>query len=299
MYEKGGNLVPDKVKITDMYPGRYVFFNTPQGRAISWGDDLSSQDSVEINGLDFPNFRKSQEEEDYEEGFASSGKFPGEHVPTHELSHTADFATSRIIDKWIYEKQQEAKKNKNKYSVNELFKKAINSFFGRDYELGEPSSVGEKLLDEVYDKDNKWLEEDKKNGLENYPHNFLEIAAAEAGFDSVNDAAASISGYAGKTYSNDYNINGEDFHYDYVNKKEVFAEAYTDVLINGDDAADFSKKLIGLWSDYADRWTDRTGVTKKKRAQELKQMFDILPDFKTNTQQKLLNNFINNLRNAK
>lgn len=298
MYEKGGNLVPDGVKIYDMHPGKYVLFGGPQGRAINWGSDLSSKDIVEINGLDFPNFRKSQEEEDYEEGFASSGKFPGQHVPTHELSHTADFAASRIIDKWIYEKQQEAEKNKNKYPANELFKKAINNFFGGDYELDESKSVGTQLLDEVYRKYNKWKDEDRKNNLENYTEDFFDIAAENSGFDSVNDAAASISGYAGKIYPHDFTMYGKDYHYELVDKKEVFAEAYADVLINGDDAADFSKELIKIWSDYANRWSDRTGVMKKKKEQEFKQMFDALPNFKTGSKNNIPNLFIQNYRSV-
>lgn len=298
MYENGGNLVPDKVKISDMYPGKYVAFGSPQGRAVNFGDGVSTDDVVEINGLGFPRFRKSQEEEDYEEGFASSGKYPGEHVPTHELSHTADYAASRIIDKWIYEKQQEAEKNKNKYPVGELFKKAINNFFGKDYELDESKSVGSQLLREVYDKYDEWEREDKRNHLKNYTRDFFDIAAKNSGFDSVNDAAASISSYAGRTYPHDFTMYGKNYHYDNVDEKEVFAEAYTDVLINGDDATNFSKELIKLWSDYADRWSDRTGATKKKREQEFKQMFDALPNFKTDSKKNNSNPFIQNYRSA-
>ena len=298
MYKNGGNLVPDGVEIYDMYPGKYVLSNGPQGRAINWGSDLSSKDSVEINGLDFPNFRKSREEGDYESGFASSGKYPGEHVPTHELSHTADFAASRIIDKWLQEKQQEAEKNKDKYPVNELLKKAINNFFGKDYELDESKSVGTQLLNEVYAKYNEYEREDRHNNLKNYTGDFVRVAAENSGFDSVNDAAASISGYAGKTYPHDFTMLGKDYHFENVDDREVFAEAYTDVLINGDDAADFSKELIKLWSDYVNRWSDRTGITKKKREQEFKQMFDVLPNFKTGSKKNNLNPFIQNYRTA-
>lgn len=295
MYNNGGNLVPDKTTISDMNPDSYNVFGA-QGRSFKSRDD--TPDEVEINGLDFPKYRKATEKEDYESGFASSGKYPGEHVPTHELSHTADFATSRIIDKWLYEKQQEAEKNKNKYTVNELLKKTINDFFGRDYELDESKSMGTQLLTEVYNKYNKWTSEDKRNNLENYTENFFDIAAKNSGFDSVNDAAASISGYAGKTYPHDFKMYGKEYHYDDVDKKEVFAEAYTDVLINGNDAKQFSKELIKLWSDYADRWADRTGQNKTKRTQEFKQMFQVLPDFKTNSQKSPSNLFIQNYRNA-
>lgn len=298
MFEKGGNLVPDKVEIANMYPTGTFVLGGAQGQALRAGFGTSPNDVIWLNNLDSPSYNKLSEQYNYKKGWHSSGKFPGEHVPTHELSHTADFATSRLEGKWRQERQREVQENADKYPVSEFLKKAISNFYGMDYEPKYRNSVGAQLEDEMDDKYSKWLEEDEKNGLENNTSKFFEIAAEEAGFDSVEDAAASISAYAGHTYPDIFKINGQTYRYDSVKKPEVFAEAYTDVLINGDDAADFSKRLIKLWSDYADRWSDRTGVTRDKRAQEFKQMFDVLPDFKTNSGKKALNPFIQNYRSA-
>ena len=299
MYKNGGNLVPNGVEITDMSPGRYILMGSPDGRAWNYGSlNDDSRDLIELNGLDFPEFRKSDEKRYYKTNYTSSGKYPGEHIPTHELSHTADFASARIIDNWLNKKKQEAENNKNKYPANELFKKAINNLFGRDYELDESKSVGTQLLTEVYNKYNKWRREDAINNLENYTEDFFDIAAKKAGFDSVEDAASSISEYAGKTYPHDFTMYGKNFHFDRVKNEEVFAEAYADVLINGDEATKFSKELIKLWQDYVDRWSDRTGVTKDKKAQEFKQMFDVLPNFKTNSKKNSSNPFIQNYRSV-
>lgn len=281
IYNNGGNLVPDKTVVSDMNSSSYNIFGA-QGRAFKHHDN--TPDEIEISGLGFPKFRKAMEKEDYKSGFASTGKYPGEHVPTHELSHIAGYAAERVVDKWIEKKQKEAEENKNKYPADELFKKAINNFFGRQYEIDEEKSIGNQLLNEIYSKYDKWEDEDRNvRGRQIY--DFLNVAAENAGFDSVEEAAMSISGYAGKTYPY-YIYNGEQEESigDFVDDREVFAEAYTDVLINGDDAKQFSKELIKLWSDYVDRWADRTGQTKAKRAQELKQMFQALPNFKTKSQ---------------
>lgn len=293
MYNKGDNLTPDKVTISDMYPGSYNFVGA-QGRAFKSRDD--SPDEVEISGLGFPKFRKAGEKTDYESGFASTGKYPGEHVPTHELSHTAGFAAERVVDKWLEKKKEEAEKNKNKYPVGELFKKAISNFFGQKYEIDEEKSIGNQLLNEIYSRYDKWEEEDR-NAKGRQIYDFLNVAAENAGFDSVAEAAKSISGYAGKTYP-DYTYNGDKLEIigESVNGREVFAEAYTDVLINGDDAAAFSKELVKLYSDYVDRWAKRTGKDKEERVKEIKEMFEILPEFKTNSQATPVQRFRQNYR---
>lgn len=68
-------------------------------------------------------------------------------------------------------------------------------------------------------------------------------AAKNTNFDNLVDAAESVSGYA-KKYAE--NAKPTDSFY----LAEVFAEAYTDVLYNGENASPYSKELIRLYNDY-------------------------------------------------
>jgi hypothetical protein len=285
MYNNGGNLVPEATTIQDMFPGAYVPFGAPGG--IAYNGSGKTRDVVELNGMAFPEFRKGDEEYGYAIGASSNNKNPGEYVPTHELSHTAQYTADRTLNKWMNNALNEANEQQGKYPVDELFKKAVSDFFGQGYEMDPSKEISTQMTNAVYDKYNKWVHEDRPD-----EESFFQQAAKKAGFDSVANAAKTISGYAGKVYPYSYKINGKTITGSEVSEPEIFAEAYTDVLMNGEDAARFSKELISLYSDYADKWADRTGVTKSKNFKAIQDMLDLIPDKKywaTNTNGNLFN----------
>lgn len=67
-------------------------------------------------------------------------------------------------------------------------------------------------------------------------------AATRTGHKTLEDAAKNVSGYA---YDSTTTIDKNSKYF-----PELFAEAYTDVLYNGNDAAPYSKELIKLYVDY-------------------------------------------------
>ena len=170
-----------------------------------------------------------------------------------------------------------AEANKNKYPADKLFVQAVSRLFGNDYELGEEDTVGYKILEDAYDKYNKWSNEIGKSDKGAGGLRIISSAAENLGFDSVKEAADSISGYAGKRYKDSLRIDGKDYEYEYVKEPEVFAEAYTDVLLNDEDAAPFSKEIIRLYKEYADDLSNKTGWRKSDPFKEFKEMFTILP----------------------
>ena len=168
-------------------------------------------------------------------------------------------------------------KNMNKYPADKLLQQAVSRAFGKDYELNEYDSVGHQIMKEANDKYNKWVEENREKFGTGSTLGIFDTAAKNAGFDSLEDAAASISGYAGQRYQDSIVMNGEEFQYDYVDKDEVFAEAYTDVLLNGEDAAKFSKELIKLFREYTDKWAARNGTNRNDSFKQIQEMFSVLP----------------------
>lgn len=277
MYDKGGTLAPERVNISDMRPGSYIAFGAPAG--VTTHPRYGGADEIKINGLSLPNYRRGDEEAANKEGWwpDRENKALGEGVITHELSHSTQNAMSGILERWLEKKEEEAEANKNKYPADKLFVQAVSRLFGNDYELGEEDTVGYKILQDAYDKYNKWSNEIGNSDKGDGGLRIISSAAKNLGFDSVKEAADSISGYAGKRYKNSLRIDGKEYEYEDVKGPEVFAEAYTDVLLNDEDAAPFSKEIIRLYKEYADDLSNKTGWRKSDPFKEFKEMFTILP----------------------
>ena len=117
----------------------------------------------------------------------------------------------------------------------------------------------------------------------------FDIAAKNTGYTSVEDAAASISGYAASDAKKDKEEGGLDSSKErrprYGRLAEVFAEAYTDVLLNGGNASDYSKELIRLYVEYVNNYNDTFGARSFE--------WEFFPN------QLKGYSFIDNLRNAK
>ena len=173
--------------------------------------------------------------------------------------------------------KEEAKNNMNKYPADKLLQQAVSRAFGKDYELTETDSVGYQIMNDANEKYSKWVKENEEKSGTFDSLGIFDKAAKNAGFDSLEDAAASISGYAGERYQGSFVVNGNRIPYDYVDKDEVFAEAYTDVLLNGEDAAKFSKELIGLFREYADTLATRTRTNRNDSFKQIQEMFAVLP----------------------
>lgn len=82
----------------------------------------------------------------------------------------------------------------------------------------------------------------------------FDVAAKNTGYKDVQDAAASISGYALDDAETD-SINGgldksKNWGAQYYRLAELFAEAYNDFLYNKENASEYSKELIRLYSNY-------------------------------------------------
>lgn len=82
----------------------------------------------------------------------------------------------------------------------------------------------------------------------------FDIAAKNTGYKTVQEAAASISGYAEKDAKEDIENGGlkasSNWSSNYLRLPEVFAEAYVDYLYNKDNASEYSKELIKLYANY-------------------------------------------------
>lgn len=110
-------------------------------------------------------------------------------------------------------------------------------------------------------------------------------AAKNTNFDNIVDAAKSISGYAKKDAEK---ANSSDKYY----LTEVFAEAYSDVLYNGENANPYSKEIIRLYNDYINDYNETfAGWDDPKR--------DILLNVTIGDLLKNKDKFIENLRKAK
>lgn len=92
----------------------------------------------------------------------------------------------------------------------------------------------------------------------------FDIAARNTGYDTPQDAAASISRYALEDAEEDAEKGGLDakknWSPNYRRMPEVFAEAYTDVLYNKDYASNYSKELIKLYTNYINDYNKTFGT---------------------------------------
>ena len=306
MQEHGnGNLVPDEVNIGDPDPGAMLLGGGVQG----WYDDNNQYshmdyrpDEIALLGTSFPGFQSLKQKWSLESGHNSgSYKHLGDGIITHELAHAAESAY-RFGD--FRERQRdraEADKYEGQYSAEDLIKQGLGtastilggakyaipilfdkifgthlvpteeeynempegiaSKFWADYIYPPDNSIKsikEKKLDELYKRTNDWgndmLHSDDHQG------DLFKRAANNLGFKNTKEAIATISEYANTNYT------------------EAFAEAYTDVLLNGTNAKPFSQELIRLYSEAADKYTDKyKGKKKSIQMEMLNKLIDVLP----------------------
>lgn len=120
----------------------------------------------------------------------------------------------------------------------------------------------------------------------------FDVAARNAGYDTLQEAAATISGYALQDAENDNKKGGIDatknWRPNYHRLPELFAEAYVDYLYNKENASNFSKEIIKLYVDYIN---DYNNTFDEKIA--LDNLFR-QPEKLDNG--KFVNDFIDNLR---
>lgn len=291
LYDQGGSLVPGPTNITDLYEGGVYSTWGPLGETTVPKRATTKTEPVLIKfkGLSVPWAVQDDIDTSSRSGWSSSEKHTNEHVPTHELAHATQASSMSKLQNWYNAQAKEAEKYKGKLPATALWAKTTSGLTGIDYP--ESTTVEEKIKDRAQDKMQQWQNELKEkygvfgiNGL-------FKIAAKNAGFESVDEAAKTVSRYASSSLSG---LDADRGRY-----PEVFAEAYTDVLLDGDDAKPFSKELIRLFSDYAADMDTKTGETAKKRVSEMRKLLNALPEFSTNnslTVPEKVNAFTRNYR---
>ena len=96
----------------------------------------------------------------------------------------------------------------------------------------------------------------------------FETAAKKLGYNTVLEAAESISGYAASDVWNEYENKTRNRETDWrpnFRLPEVFAEAYTDVLYNKEKASPYSQELLKQYVDYMNDYnkTFTNGITQE------------------------------------
>lgn len=302
MYDYGnGNLIPDNVLIGDSDPESVEMLggNGIMGIARFNYGTPEEPDHIDLLGSNFPDIQKWKSDRGAAHGWFSAGG--GDDLPQHELAHTAEYAISDAPDRYSRRVAKEAEKYAGKYSTGDILSDGlskikyfipslIDSIFGTHiipteeewYEMPDGiqsafwedafmsledkyDTVEEKMNKAAYEKNNEWFQKYGYTPLDE----LLEEAAKNTGFDSAREAMASISEYA---------KSGEG---------EAFAEAYADVLLNGNKAKPFSKELIRLYSDLADKAEKDFGRNKKPvKLETFNQLMEILPKGSAGTAQE-------------
>lgn len=326
MNENGnGNLVPDHVVIGDSEPGSVTLFGGDGVMGVTRMNKGTKEnpEHIDLLGTDFPDIQAQRSNRSAASGFHSAGG--SDAVPQHELAHAAEFAILDSPQRYYDKISKEAAQYKDKYSSSDLWDDAIgkikyaipllmDSVFGTkfvpskeevkkmirsenqnisgvaefwwDYYLSPKDkyhTVEETMLNKADRKYHNWSNK-YANGGWDAQDNLFEEAAKNTGYDSIEDAISSISGYA-KSGMGSGNYN------------EAFAEAYTDVLLNGKTAKPFSKEVIRLYSKLADDTEKEFGRNKKPiQLDALNQLIDILPKDALNNPKKQFNKFQQNYR---
>lgn len=138
-------------------------------------------------------------------------------------------------------------------------------------------TVEEKMRDSAYDKSEEWQQKHQGDSW-SIQTNLFKKAADNLGFKSVEDAVSTISEYATN------------------NNTEAFAEAYTDVLINGDNAKPYSKELIKLYMEVADDAAKAFGKNKPTQLKLFQELTNLFPENRLRKEKLTLNDFRNNYR---
>lgn len=315
-----GNLIPDHVVIGDSDPSRVSILGEDGTMGVARRSEGSAgrPDHIDLRGSNFPSAQAWKSNMGKQLGWFSANG--GDSLAQHELAHTAEYALLDSPQRYYDRVAEDAKKYKGKYSAGDLWDDAIgkikyalpvlmDAVFGTHFvpskdemeamyasnrindnktaEYWEDyytpleykyNTVEEKMKDAANKKSSEWA--DKYVGEDDWDaqNNLFRKAARNAGFESVEDAVASVSEYAT------------------TDNSEAFAEAYSDVLLNGAQAKPFSKELIKIYSEAADDATKMFGKNKKPvQLQVFNQLIDVLPDFVKNDPAPL-NQFQNNFQ---
>lgn len=287
-----GNLVPDNVRVYDPEPDRVVVLGrTIGGEYFHEGGTKNSPDLIAIPDTSL-NAGRPPELDTREDRFHPIKDNNKEYIVTHELAHAAQEAHDGMKNRYVQRALDDAEKYKDKYSADDIMKyslsqlkytipKLFDTVFGTHIvptyeEWGNMTdenaaafwkdnfkslddgysyeTVFTKKFNELGDKLSPfdWSASDEYKELESdRGHSLFEKAARNAGFNSVDEANRSISRYADASWA------------------EAFAEAYSDVLLNGDKATPYSQELIRLYSEAADKWS------KKFRSDEMPMQVDM------------------------
>lgn len=313
-----GNLINDNIVIGDSFPEGIGDPEQPNilGRAGAGGGTREQPDSIELFGSNFPAIQANRNSLAKKEGWFANGS--ADSVAQHELAHTAEFALLNSPERYYKKVAEDAKQYEGKYSAGDLWSDAIgkikyalpllsDAVFGThlvpskeevqamstdknsnikdiakywaDYYRGPEdkyNTVEEKKLSEARSKIKEWQNKYSTGEYYSMQKNLFDQAAKNTGFDSIEDAMKTISGYA-KT-----------------NEDEAFAEAYSDVLLNGNKAKTFSKELIRLYSEAADDAAKTFGKNKPTQLQLFQQLTEILPKEILDNPKAQLNRFQSN-----
>lgn len=282
-----GNLLPNNVIVFDPYPNR-VTFGGIVGQYWPEQGTEKSRDPIAVRNTSWGG-KLDTETDESGNRFHPVKDGSAMRTITHELAHGAQFNYDDAASRYLASIDEDAKKYDKKYSSSDLIRPALaevkyalpkvfDTVFGthivptykewtkmtsetaakfwEDYFDDEALSIGSKMRLDAMDKYSELLSKQNKS---NTSQGIFEQAAKNTGFNSVDEANASISEYAA------------------TNWNEAFAEAYSDVLLNGDKAKPYSKELIRLYSEAADKWAKDFKDDVPMQVDMLKKLMDVSP----------------------
>lgn len=308
-----GNLRPGYVQIQDPKPESLSLFGTA-GVTEPSGGSLEDPDRVTLYGTNFPEFVQGEADYAKESGWHPTNNLPTQHEMGHAVEYNYNYAPGR----WANNVASQADNYNEQYSTGDIFDSAarqvkyaipkiVDKVFGthivpteeeweemtddkaqnfwadmfwRNIDAGRGDgydTVGHSLVEDIEETRDEWEEAREEAGAsgvgaihpnflnkeqpwEGDPGDLFRQAARNAGYSNVQEAMGSISGYAG------------------TSPHEAFAEAYDDVLTNGDNATPFSRELIRVYTKAADKWGDRVpSKDSDLQAKLLSGMLHIVP----------------------
>lgn len=270
----GGNMIPDYVNIKDPFPGGAVLFDTSLG-ITRWNEGTQDNpDEIEYKGTAWPKAIESDVEDAIKRGHNVGNKdgTAKDVVPTHELAHAVNISIQDILRRQEERELKEAEKYKDQYSLNDLVLLAVKRlFFEPDAEPEEYYySVGSRMKSNIRKKYGKLYAEFNHDGDYSEPPGVF--MAPDADLQSIFEKAAKNLGY-----KDSLEALGNVSEYAMATEDEAFAEIYTDVLLNGDDADPYSKEVMKEYEKVADKWSKRTGRNAEFTKRKMKETFSV-PD---------------------
>ena len=293
-----GNLVPDNVTVFDPKPGTVrVLSGGVGGEYWNQGGLKSSRDPIAILDTSW-NPGNTPELDTGENRFHPVTGNNVNATSQHELAHAAQFAYDTMPQRYHSRLLEDVNKYKDKYSAGDIIydslskvkyavPKLFDAMFGTHIvptykewaDMTDENAaafwadnfkslkdgysydtMAEKMAKSASDKTKDFFDSHTGWKHPENPDGLFEQAAKNTGFNSVDEANASISGYAKSDWT------------------EAFAEAYSDVLLNGDKATPYSKELIRLYSEAVDKWAKRFRENEMPmQLSMLKKLMDVSP----------------------